>query len=515
MKQLLTPSEIWNAPKENVPLECDKVVHTERDGMNYEEVYFTGNVQGTSKTRVFGVVCSPLGKSDKAILLIKPVDERINTDELAFFVSQGYTVMQIDNYGKRPVGKYTIYPQCFDYCNCAATTARAVDSVFDTVWYQQMNNLIKAVEYLHTQEGVQKVSVITVGTGSELGIPLLAVDKTLYSGGVFLGSLLKKAEDKNKDKEEITLNEELDDRQDVQAWTMGMAPQSYLSLIERPVLILNSAYSANDLFEQYSQFERMNENCRFSVVPNTFDFVPLKTLKAALKWLFEPNANALQLTLAPTETELAVRIQSDVLCDCYYTRGNEFPSNWIKAETDAEKSAKLKLYAAKTVVQVFAVSNDALPVCSAVLKINANGQYKKEPLENLLFNGTMDSIFVANEKTWFGETTKLQKKSGPHKIKGIFGTHFSTFAIGDNKTGLDKVSVFSFDVFSEKAQTLKVTVSSNDSKAHTELTLDGYENWQRFTLASDSITGWISSENYRCVSFEAQEGVIISNVMAL
>ena len=512
MKQYLTPHEIWKeSPCQDFALDVNEVCKKREKDAIIKEVYFTGNKKDEKLTRVYAKVYRPIKEVKGAILFVLPNESEIDTKLLKDACSFGYVAMQIDLYGKKSKGKHTVYPQVLKYCNKVDGYDVAPENALQTTWYQQIKNLASAVEYLQKEESLSDVSVVAVGEGSKLALPLMAICKNLKSGAVLLGSLIGEYVEtrQNKTEEEIIVSE--------QVWSVGIARQSYVPLIKCPVLVVNSIYTNNVLHDQYSQFERLPEGSMFSIIPETKDFIPWETFKEIFTWLEKPWNKNVEISIVDGD-EVLISTKAEEPTRLFYTRGKEYATIWYQSKFKIGENDRIRLYAPKTFLQCFALTCQALPSCSNFLTLEANGRYKKHPSKGLLYSSQKDNVFVPIENWWYGKSTKLNIKKGPFQIKGVQGKNFVTYAFGDDKTGLNKVTVFSFDVFSEHKQDLKICLRSlEDLQGYVEKTIkiDDFSSWQHINLAKEDFIGWDDDINYEIMSFECENGILVTNVMAL
>ena len=535
MKHLLAPQEIWEKViDEQVNLEEEIILKRQEDDVIVERVYFNGAVRGLSKTRIHGVACYKPSKKPLTALLFVGITGEINLEELKTIARSGFYAFQIDYLGQNSQGLRTIYPECLSYCKKQLKNFGG-DSVLNTAWYQYVINTQHAVSYLKERQEVSSITVVAIKDGADVALPIMAMDEDVSQGIVVLGDLNREFyfdEEDDKPQQVLyeidadVLAETIEEDVHEQAWEMGMAPQSYLPLIKIPVLNVAATYdNGQTLYDKYKSFERFEKGC-FSIIPQSYKCIPNKVWKGIVAWLKKPFQGNVNIEKTFLDGNLAFRVTTDrakAKVQVWYCRTKEdkYDKYWAPAqmvEKDGELFGVCKLYNQESLVQAFAVTNEPLPISSPVVQ-----EYVSEsnvlPKQNVLYNGT-ENIFVPIHHHWHGEMPLLEKKKGPFKIEGMYGTHFATFAFVDDKTGLDEVSTFSFDLFSEVVQDVKLTVVGNDGVQYTYFAPVASGNlWQHQVVHVEDFKS-STGENFEAQPFslfavDAPLGVIITNFLVL
>ena len=285
--EIFTPNQLWaDFDPATEQLDSDVFAVRDYDGVEVKKLYFNGTVFPSGhKTRVLGVVCRPQeGDATKGVLVVGDYRKPVCVDDLVALAKNGFVVMSVDYAGRGNLG--TIYPEEQDYLNAdvAESLYYVGNSVKDNKIYEYVKNTRRAIGYMLEEEGVDELSVVGVESGSYIGTIVLGTDTRISRGAVVFGPLYATYPLNEADNAE--LSERLAEEDVARAWTMGLAPQSYLMQISAPLYVVISANSANvDIVEAGKMYYRVNDDSRLLILPTTLDYLPQKYIDSVVDWL--------------------------------------------------------------------------------------------------------------------------------------------------------------------------------------------------------------------------------------
>lgn len=456
-------------------VELDVVVLSEAKsrGIVTKSVYFTGRVlPDNTKTRVYAQLCYKATAKDKpAVLVVSNYSRQINEQALRDVASRGFVAMSIDFAGRREVGLHSLYPESLSYCNAdVARTIFDVDNTpRETKLFEYALNCRRAITYLLDVEGVDSVSVLTASKGVYVGVIVLGVDTRVKNGVILFGNLNRDyPAPTEEEKADLQRNLAYDNRR--QVWTLGLAPQTYVSQIKVPVYVVNSANSPYvDLAQASRMYMRINSDSRFVVLPNTLDYLPSVYVDGVIRWL-----NGEQ---APQKSEIKSFTDGDDYClrvvtthpldktSLWYCSNDGKAKHFVKAEltqSDNEYVARLNLYERECDVEAFALFDGDIAVSTTLFHERVSANNVKKPA-NIMFSGTGKQALIPLSTAGQWWNVKLQPKfaKGPLGIVGAKGKVLATFAISDKSVHTTSTFTVCLDVCSKVNQRVTVTAVRN------------------------------------------------------
>ncbi len=503
--ELLTNKTLWetfNPSAEQLDVTVAKLV--ENEDVTFKKVYFTGRTFASGrKTRVCANVCYANKKSSKGVLLISPSDRATNYDELRNVAKSGFLAMSVDIDGRTEMGCGTMYPEEVSYCNAIEGKDMFFfgETVRESKLYEQALNCMRAITYLVEEESAQTISVVTVGNCSTLGAIVCAQDKRVTNGMIMFGRLnIDYPEEVVAVGDNATIAQQFAHEDRSQAWTMGLAPQSYAINIDIPIYVVNSANShVVDIVDVSKAYNRVNEQSRLLIVPDMFDCLDMRYVKSAIAWCKGTNVNEnYDLSYFMEGGDYFVKLETSAkLCDVaiwYCTNANSRAKHWVKAKlTQCEGGyvAKLDLYEANCTVLAFAQIADKITTSTTLLEIPIKGAQHLKTINSIVFTGegNDDLITVCDLRAWMYTSAEARRKKGYLGIVGAQGDCLATFALAD--VSVKKTSSFAvtFDVCTTAQDTLTVAVVCNYGQTNdvyvAKAKLVGDGKWQRVTLEAD------------------------------
>ena len=281
--EILTTDLLWaDFDPATEQLDSDVFACRTADGLLTKKLYFNGSAFPSGhKTRVYGVVCRPDDQeAHKGVLVIGDYKKSIAEGDLAELAKQGFVTMSVDYAGAGANGGLgTIYPdeQKHLYADQAQSMFYVGNSVKDNKLYEYVKNSRRAIGYLLEQEGVTEVSVVCVNKGSYIGTIVLGTDTRVSRGIVVFGALYREYPLSEENPTDDNLSRRLAEEDVARAWTMGLAPQSYVMQIHAPMYVVLSANSKHvDIVEASKMYYRVNDDSRLLILPTTADYLPQK-----------------------------------------------------------------------------------------------------------------------------------------------------------------------------------------------------------------------------------------------
>ena len=470
MDSVKNSQTLWeNFDASSEKLDVNILKQTNEKGIVTKSVYYTGRtLQSNCKTRVFAQVCYK-GKSDgkPAVLVISNYSRPICQEALVDIASRGFVAMSIDFAGRRDVGPFTLYPKELDYCNAdKAPDMFQIDKTpRETKLFEYALNARRAITYLREIEAVSSVSVLTAGKGVYVGTIVLGVDSRVKNGVILFGNLSRAYPEPNANEmDDLESNVAYETRR--QVWTLGLAPQTYVSQIKVPVYVINSSNSPYvDLTQASKMFVRVNSDSRFLVLPNTMDYLPSSYTDGVIRWLKGEQA--------PMKSEIKSFVEDGDYClrvvtahplnktSLWYCTNDGNAKHWTRAELTASDNgyvAKLHLYEKQCHVTAFAVFEGDISTSTTLFAENVTATNVKKAA-NIIFSGTGNQqlIPLSTDRQWWNVDLHPKLTKGYLDILGIKGKALATFAINDKSIIKNPSFTVCFDVCSSIRQRVKVT----------------------------------------------------------
>ncbi len=542
--EILNSQSLWeNYDPAYEQLEANVFKTVEKDGVVFKHIYFTGrSLDETRKTRVYGVVCYKNTTHIKqAVLYVGDYKKPVNVDELEQLARKGLVAMAIDFAGQSDKGMYTVYPEGLNYCNAVeahdffeiTTTAK------ETKIYEYALNCRRAITFLQGQEKVKGISLIAEGRGTNVGVMVMGVDSRLTNGVVLFGSLSINYPEAVTDNSVDTSDTESLKRHleyDIlrQAWTMGIAPQTYVMQIKIPVYIVNSANSNYVDIEHVNKTNsRLNRECRFLTLPNALDYVTDKYFDSIVRWIKGAQVPLPQTLTATTDAngEYCIKVQTSSSINktsvWYCSNPNGRAKYWRSAKLSREGSyyiAKLDLYDRENDIIAFCLADREVAVSSQLFYDKVTVNRPKIVNKNIFSgNGTQTLIRMDPVGRTLNVELEQQLAEGYLGIVGAKGKAFATFAICDTTLCKNASLTLGLDICGTIKQALTVTAIRDFGSARTEtfsqtLPLDGSGKWQRITIERENFRrvedGKQIAENdvIDLIVLSADEEFIVNNV---
>lgn len=550
MDRVLSPLELWqdfDTPVE--PLDCNVINSYTIDNVVTTQLYFSGAMlDNGQRVRIFGEVkYKDTASKKQALLLINSADKPIDSAELEFWANNGMVAMSIDYNGTSDSMYYTVYPEAINYCNY--TQHPSVDwavhgkTAKDTKWYHYVACSRRAITYLYGLDFVKGVSVLSVGEGSKIALPVM-LDSRVQYGSVVFGKLNVEIDNSNSNEQQIIT--QTNDEQEVQqqflqfeseqVWQVGISPQSYLPIINIPVYYVCCGNSSITDVESVAEgFARTNDSSRLFVLPNALDYLDNDHVQGIVRWLKGKTDVSCDATITSEQNNGQLQLIVNNLYNTqntklwYCRQPNIGGNNWVCANLQPTEDANtyvvnIPLYDANTKVLAVAVQEDDIFLSTQIHTCNVTNASAYTP-SFVLYGGEENCSFVPINQTdrWHGAEIKIKRVKGYLDIYGIKGTSFGTFAIHDSAVKHVGSDAISFDICCDERQTLQVALVhnfDNDKEIYVaEVPLTGDGKWQRVTLSVEHFYRHTDGHSMPkdltmdLMVFIAKQAFIINNVM--
>jgi hypothetical protein len=543
MDRIKTPKMLWEGfDPEALPLDVSEMATVSAGDLVEKSLYFTGETVGAGCTRVFAkVVAKATTTSKPALIIVGRPDKPISDSELRYWAGLGYVALGIDYRGFCEYGRYTIYPQALSYCNYTDDDFAVYGDAADTKWYHYAVSTMRAVTYLKSAFRITKVNILTVGKGSYIGLMAMAIDRRIDKGSIVFGNLNIRPEgyaDLAKETNAAAMEEVVASNENLDIWLLGVAPQSYVPLIEAPLYVIAAGNSFEvDVKTLSATYVRTNDDSRLLILPDAFDYLSNNITAGISKW-FKGAAVADDIEIEeggvdPSNGALRIKLTASLAKDdtlelWYCTNGDNVGKNWQMAtltEVGGEFFADIDLFQEDSTVLLVGVKQSAVSVSSAILTVDTAGRkFATKTPTALLYNGETNFKFVPMSVSdeWHGVELQLATAKGYLGIRGTKGRAFATFALTDSSVLHEGKDTISFDVQCCERQTMNVYHVVNMGKTNdvfaAKVTLAGDGKWQKITLDHSefkNVAGGYSLDKQAKVDiceFVADQKFIINNI---
>lgn len=535
--EIFTPNQLWaDFDPTTEQLDIDVFADKIQDGISVKKLYFNGSTfPNGRKTRVLCIVCRPVDCiCDKAVVVVGDYTKPVCVDDLKSLASQGFVVASVD-YAGRGAGICTIYPSEQDKLN--ADVADSVyfvgNSVKDNKIYEYVKNTRRAVSYVLAEESVAEVSVVGVGCGAHVGTLVLGTDSRIARGTVVFGKLYEEYPLVEADNAE--LSERLAEEDVARAWTMGLAPQSYLMQITAPLYAVLSANSANvDIVDAGKMYYRVNDDSRLLILPTTLDYLPQKYIDSVVAWLNGATvAEDFDLTsFVDDNGDYNVKLVTDSdmsSTSVWYCVNPAHPARyWDKAKLvpcEGGFTAKLNVYKPDCDIAAFCLIDGKVAVSSSLTEVKVRNARNVKLANNVVFSGEQGQNLIPVKKnaSWWGQNIDAETAKGYLGIVGMKGNGFATFGICDPSVRQSDCFTVSFDVCADARQKLTVEAVCNygtDNTVYTCTTkLIGDGKWQRITVEAadlhraDDSRPMSDDVHPDCLQIFSEDKIIVNNII--
>lgn len=538
--EILTPNLLWeDFEPATEQLDTDVFSQREEDGLLVKKMYFDGTVFPSGrKTRVFAIVCRPNdSKKRKGVLVVGDYKKPIAVDDLKELARKGFVVMAVDYAGCTEDSLGTIYPPEQQHL-CAANAESLFfvgESVKDNKIYEYVKNTRRAITYLLGNEKLSQLNLVAVNNGTYIGTIVLGTDSRIDRGTVVFGALYREYPLTEDDSLDGNLSQRLEKEDVARAWTMGLAPQSYIMNITAPLYVVISANSAHvDIVEASKMYYRVNDDSRLLILPSTLDYLPQKYTNSVVAWLNGKTVaeNFDFTSFIDQDGDYCVKLTCDndvKKCSVWYCVA---PTNRARYWTTVPLTvcedgctAKLTTYDKNCDIAAFCLLDGEVAISSALLDVKVRDAANVKLAGNVVFGGeTGQTVIPLNtDGSWWGKNIDGKITKGYLNILGVETVGLATFAIVDPSVKRSSIFTVSFDVCAKEKQTLSVSVICDFGGTNTTYRCDkpllGDGKWQRITVEPadlhrvDDSRPMAEDEIPDCLQIVAETKVIVNNIL--
>ncbi len=564
---IYSPQMLWKDFESDLPL-MDSVISEEPFGSGFiRTVKFWGRDTGKGRVSIYGAYAfnKTNGKkqSKGTILIIQDIYEPINYELINLYFKQGYNVLTVDYGGIGDGENHTTYPENVSFAtfeNCDVTLNKVESTAKETCWYEWVAVMKYALSYLKMQENVDKIGVLGIKNGSNIGWMLCGTDLrvscfvSLFGAGwrAYKGKFKYSSDDDiEKDEERIR-------------FLAGVEVQAYAQSVLCPVLFQTATNSPDfDIDRSVDTLLRVHSddieasgclryNCYAPRLRNVLDKSCMRNVDLFLaKYLldfkiaipFEPKLTieskgkevSAKLSINFTDTKRTKRVA------VYVSEGCPNPAyrDWntmteLKSPTETEKNFVYKIKGNADFLVCFGLVEykNGITVCSKI-------QYKKIDniisRDNKLVYSAKDklssfSVFdvkkYSSSGLYFCDEDYILTVQGPNEINGVSSKYgLISYKVNPNYLKLDESSLVKMDVYCEEDTELclvfmSVDSSGNETEYFARIIIYGAKVWQNILVkATDfkSVFGRTIRDYSTVCAFriEAETRCVINNILMI
>lgn len=494
-------------------------------------LYYTGSTTDDGQARIFAVMYTPTDKkATNGVLYIQPYDKPIDESVLAELSDQGYVAMSID-FTASANGPSTLYPDSLNYCNVNVNTDIFLleNTAKQTKLFQYAYNVRRAITVL--SQYANKVSLMAYGNGTHVGAIALS-DKRFVNGVLLFGNLLMNyptqsyALDNNEQLTQQLANNELE-----QAWTMGLAPQTYLAQTEIPLYIVNSTNSSCYDVENISDVYRrlVNDKSKLLLLPTVKEYLPTVYAQGVLKWIKSCTCKTEPISINLDQDGKMLQVESTLplsKLELWYAVSNasgiKYFSKANLVKGDGNYVAELNVYTKQATVYAFCNVKGAVNYSTPINTFAVNTEVPLTP-NNFVFDGRSKNRYVPlTTDNWFNVDVEPKLSKGKLDIVGADAQSMLLMSVTDDsvKKSADEL-VISFDVCGKQDTVVTVTVLCNygiDERFSQQVSVTGNGTWQRVTVEQENFRSELDGKHIAddkkvyAIEIYGDKQILINNV---
>lgn len=505
--ELLTTKTLWYGFDPSAePLDVTIARVEKEDKLTFKKIYFTGRTFASGRqTRICAHICQPNKKATKAVLLISPSGRENIYQEIRDIAEKGFVAMAVDIDGRTETSCGTMYPEEVSYCNAIENKDVFYfgENVRESKLYEQALSCMRAITYLVEEMKVATVSVLTLGHCSSVGIIVCAQDKRVTNGALLFGDLNIDYPEKDFIVDgKASLQDQFAHDDKSQAWTMGLAPQSYIIKISVPVFVVNSANShLSDVADVSKSFYRLNDQSRLLIVPDMLDCLDSRYIKSVIAWCKGTNVSKdydlsyfVQDGNYFAKLKTSARLQDVAVWYC--TDADAPAKHWVQAELAQGEDGyigKLDLYQENCNVIAFAEIKDKITTSSTLLEIPVKNAQNVKMANSIVFTGegNYKLVNITERKAWTFTNSEYKRQKGYLDIVGAKGSCLATFALTDASVKKNFSFAVTFDICANQPGHLTVAVVCNYGTTNdvyiAKVEIHAVGKWQRVTVDASQL----------------------------
>ena len=547
---LLTPISLWEDFDDGLPLKSAFVNAIKVDGIVTSEVYFSGRAVGSDRVRIYGYFSHREQNDAKGVILYLPAeDEFVGADSFKEFISEGYSVLAVDLYGRRDgATNFTEYPESVNYANLSESGSyknSVLLSAKETSWYEWVAVGRYAVKFLKEQ-GYSSICVVGNKTGANVGWQLVAFDENTDCFVALFGAGWTAYKGVSKFNE----NEPIEADEASRKYVAAVDAHAYAPYVKRPVLYLTSTNGrffdfdrAGDTLTRIDKNTPCFYNCSVGYdesldVVSKNDIVAFLAAYCAKSGCVMPKNDELTCAESDNFVEFKLNGASDINRVTFYVGEGETDArsrNWVEYEVEPDKNGGYSLRYkpdGKGIVFAFASISfeNGITLCTKETFCRTEKTAVKRTNSKLIYSGKigLNGLTFIDDETSVGlfADKKVEEIAGPDDIIGAYSADgLKSYKLSDEEFSLTDASILKFDVFAKEYCPLTLTLyeDCNDGsvKKYTESIEFKAENiWQNALVKISEFKSELGQpvRNYdkiTAVSIRSDASFIVNNVLII
>ncbi len=558
---ILSPVMLWENFVASLPLKESNISEEVYGDVVYRDMYFYGRDTEDGRVRIYGVYAKSKStgkKSNKGAILILPdACDTVNYDLINVYVSQGYSVLMIDYRGEwEGVENYTKYPKCISYANYNVSKDKLDEveiTAKQTCWYEWAAVAKYAVSFLKSRLEVEKVGVLAIRNGANVGWMLCGTDARVDCFVPCFGAGWRGYRGIYKNNsQELRANDSL------LRYLAGVDAHAYAQYVRCPVFFMTATNSSDfDFDRSVDTMMRISEGVinYTNYTPHLRDVLN-KESKRNIDLFFAKYLLDFKL-LFPKEPVLTCAVEGDtVTCDLeldfselkrpknitvYVAEGGSNPANrdWntakmLKGLREDKRSFVYKIVGNCDFVTLYAVIEYRSGVTISSKSVCKKANFVNPLPQKLLYasKDKLGSFTVYNLKDksvgglFFLEEGYIDYLPGANGINGISSPYgLVSYKINNGNVLLSSSSIVLFDCYVEEFTTLKVVLMAELSPLETVdycsyVDLRGGSIWQNVSLKAGDFknSARLSIKDFSKVvgiRFETETKCIFNNILII
>ena len=260
MSNILTPVSLWKNFDDTLPVQAEITGESTEDGIKTQYLSFYGRETGAGRVKIYAAFAQDTtAPADDAVILLPDSSGSVDGALMNFFVRRGYSVLMPDDRGKTEGAEnYTVYPENVAYANYSERGRYrdfADEDALHTSWYEWVAVAKYCYNYLKERGGVNKIGVVGLRDGGEIGWKLATIADLACLVTVCAAGWMTYGGYHKFGGQEPQFDEER------HRFIAGIDSQAYAPFVRCPVLMLCSTNDERfDYDRAYDTFSRINEN---------------------------------------------------------------------------------------------------------------------------------------------------------------------------------------------------------------------------------------------------------------
>lgn len=536
--ELITAKTLWkDYDPRNIPLD-ETVLSTEyTEKYSVTHVYFNGEATVDGCTRIYARLYVPASiPSGAAVVLMNDIETPFDTTYTQLLLDCGYTVLVPDYAGKRPEGRFTIYPASLcraDYFTENSDFHSLPDNPKLSCRYVYASVMLRAYVYLENMPSVDKNRICLMGVrrgGMQVYKAAYLMKEAACAVTLFNSSYI----------------EDLDlDSDKAMVYNTCLVPSAYAPLVQIPFYMVESSNNhENSLFHTDDLYRASSDSVRFYVVEHSDNTLNKEQRNSLVSFI---NGCCFSCSRPPAPPSVTAKNSDRALyyevkisdhenaeaVKLYYFYGTEKGEyrNWSRlnlervSENEYIAKADVYLLKAETSAYVTVKYNNGLLLSSGLETKTPYlmGVAAKEIVKSRLVYDTemgVDDWLITENTDKAGE---ISLKESPVGISGVTSSvnSITTLKIGDVHTCGERDSLLQMLIYSQRMQTLRIRVTCHTESGYKTYfaakKTDSFGEWSKITLSVDDfkspdgpMDGWDNAVSF---TVDSEDTLLINSLL--